>query len=314
MTASSKSYKASLNKAFNKYQKDMQNKVRNLKSTDPKVYWQIINKSADDHTRQEVKKISMQIFVEHFKKPNTNDSKRDEGDVTDNTNIDNLNVELNKPFEPDEVKKSIKKLKKNKACGNDQVLNKFLKWSCDSMINVFTKLFNLVLQTGIVPEEWCISNIIPLYKNKGDICNPDNYRGISIVSCSGKLFTSVLNQRSGIFIDGYGLIGSEQGGFRKGRSTIDHVFVLKTLIDLYLNKRKRIYCCFIDYKKAFDNVSRVSLWTKMLSLNINGQILNVIKNLYSNAKCYIKMNGKLSNVFKSAFAILDLFIRSGKFP
>ena len=160
------------------------------------------------------------------------------------------------------------------------------------MINVFTKLFNLVLQTGIVPEEWCISNIIPLYKNKGDICNPDNYRGISIVSCFGKLFTSVLNQRLGIFIDGYGLIGSEHGGFRKGHSTIDHVFVLKTLIDLYLNKRKRIYCCFIDYKKAFDNVSRVSLWTKMLSLNINGQILNVIKNLYSNAKCYIKMNGK----------------------
>ena len=37
----------------------------------------------------------------------------------------------------------------------------------------------------------------------------------------------------------------------------------------------------------------------MLSLNINGQILNVIKNLYSNAKCYVKMNGKLSNVFKS---------------
>ena len=49
-------YKASLNKAFNKYQKDMQNKIRNLKSTDPKVYWQIINKSADDHTRHEVKK------------------------------------------------------------------------------------------------------------------------------------------------------------------------------------------------------------------------------------------------------------------
>ena len=56
----------------------------------------------------------MQIFVEHFKKINTNDSESDEGDVTDNTNIDNLNVELNKPFEPDEVKKSIQKLKKIK--------------------------------------------------------------------------------------------------------------------------------------------------------------------------------------------------------
>ena len=50
------------------------------------------------------------------------------------------------------------------------------------------------------------------------------------------------------------LVWCEQGGFRKGHSTIDHVFVLKTLIDLYLNKRERIYCCFIDYKKAFDNV------------------------------------------------------------
>ena len=124
-------------------------------------------------------------------------------------------------------------------------------------------------------------------KNKGETCDPDNDKGISIVSCFGKLFTSVLNQRLGIFINGYGLIGSEQGGFRKGHSTIDYVFVLKTLIDLYLNKRKRIYCCFIDYQKAFDNGCRVSLCTKMLSSNINGQILNVIKNLYSYAKCYV---------------------------
>ena len=85
----------------------MQNKIRNLKSTDPKVYWQIINKSADDHTRQEVKKYQCRYLLNILK--NTNDSKSYEGDVTDNTNIDNLNVELNKPFEPDEVKKSIKK-------------------------------------------------------------------------------------------------------------------------------------------------------------------------------------------------------------
>ena len=67
MTASSKSYKASLNKAFNKYQKDMQNKIRNLKSTDPKVYWQIINKSADDHTRQEVKKYQRRYLLNILK-------------------------------------------------------------------------------------------------------------------------------------------------------------------------------------------------------------------------------------------------------
>ena len=67
----------------------------------------------------------MQLSVEHFKKLNTNDSISDEGDVTDNTKIDKLNVELNKPFKPDKVKKSIQKLKKTKTCGNDQVLIEF---------------------------------------------------------------------------------------------------------------------------------------------------------------------------------------------
>ena len=56
----------------------------------------------------------MQLSVEHLKKLNTNDSISDEGDVTHNTKIDKLNVELNKPFKPDKVKKSIQKLKKLK--------------------------------------------------------------------------------------------------------------------------------------------------------------------------------------------------------
>ena len=76
--------------------------------------------------------------------------------------IDNLNVELNKPFEPDEVKESIQTLKKTKAC----MWHDFLKSSCDSMIHVFTKLFSLILQTGIIPEEWCISNIIPVQEQR----------------------------------------------------------------------------------------------------------------------------------------------------
>ena len=41
----------------------------------------------------------------------------------------------------------------------------------------------------------------------------------------------------------------------------------------------------------------------MLSLEINGQLLNIIKELYSIAKCYVKMNSKLSNVFKSEIGV-----------
>ena len=55
--------------------------------------------------------------------------------------------------------------------------------------------FNVVLDSGIVPTEWCIGVIIPIFKNKGENTNPDNYREITLLSCLGKLFTSVLNNR-----------------------------------------------------------------------------------------------------------------------
>jgi len=56
-------------------------------------------------------------------------------------------------------------------------------------------MFNLVLNSGIIPESWQIGSIIPIYKNKGDINSPKNYRPITLLSCIGKLFTAILNKR-----------------------------------------------------------------------------------------------------------------------
>lgn len=54
---------------------------------------------------------------------------------------------------------------------------------------IYCKLFNLVLQSGKVPEAWSVGIIVPIYKNKGDRDNPDNHRGITLLSCVGKIFT-----------------------------------------------------------------------------------------------------------------------------
>ena len=167
-------------------------------------------------------------------------------------------------------------------------------------IDVYVKLFNIVLNTGIVPSEWLSGFIIPIYKNKGERKNADNYRGITILSCFGKLFTSVINYRLTKFADEYNLIGHEQAGFRKGFSTTDHVFTFKCLLDMYLSDKNRLYCAFIDYRKAFDSVDRINLWTKLLSNNINGKLFTVIYNLYKHAKSCVKMQGN-----KSSFLIVS---------
>ena len=124
-------------------------------------------------------------------------------------------------------------------------------------------------------------HIVP---KKGPANDPNNYRGITILSCFGKLFTSILNERLTDFIESNNVLGQEQAGFREGYSTTDHIFTLYSVINIFLCKKRRLFCAFIDYKKAFDKVKRSFLWDKMLTnCNINGKILNVVKNIYMKA-------------------------------
>ena len=65
---------------------------------------------------------------------------------------------------------------------------------------VYLKIFNLIFSTGLFPDTWSQSLIIPIHK-KGDKMNPDNYRGITLLSCFGKLFTSIINDRITKFVE-----------------------------------------------------------------------------------------------------------------
>ena len=63
---------------------------------------------------------------------------------------------------------------------------------------LYTLLFNVILETGIMPSKWVEGVVIPIFKNKGDPLPVDNYRPITLLSCIGKLFTAVLKASSHI--------------------------------------------------------------------------------------------------------------------
>ena len=145
-------------------------------------------------------------------------------------------------------------------------------------------------------REMHFSGVIkPLYKNKGDPTLPENYRPITILSCMGKLFTVMLNTRLNTFLEVNNILNETQCGFRASYSTTDNIFVIHALIE-YLRVRKlKLFCAFIDFTKAFDNVWRVGLWGKLLSYNISGKILTIIKNMYSDIKSCLSSNGDCSD-------------------
>ena len=69
----------------------------------------------------------------------------------------------------------------------------FLKYGKSYLCPVLAKLFNVVLNSGIFPESWAKGLIVPVYKNKGDRSDPNNYRGITLISCVCKMFTSLIS-------------------------------------------------------------------------------------------------------------------------
>ena len=81
-----------------------------------------------------------------------------------------------------------------KAAGLDKITAEFLKTAENIVVPFLTKLFNHLSVHGIFPAEWSKSVIVPLFQ-KGDANNPENYRGISLLSVISKVFTSILNQR-----------------------------------------------------------------------------------------------------------------------
>lgn len=139
--------------------------------------------------------------------------------INGNNEIINQNFTL----EEDTLHAIILSIRKSLAI--DQISNGYIKNCPTHLFCVIVMLFNIALNCAIIATDWTIGLSKPLYKNKGNIDNVDNYRGITLLSCLGKLFTSLLTHDYMTLSD-VNLLGEEQAGFRKHYSTMDHIFTL----------------------------------------------------------------------------------------
>ena len=97
--------------------------------------------------------------------------------------------------------------------------------------------------------------------------------------------------------DEIGLLSSAQAGFRNAHSTADNIFILHSLINLCLSKKKKLFCTLIDFSRALDTIWRVGIWQKLIENNISGKSCNAIKSLYQNVESCVSKNGQKSDYF-----------------
>ena len=203
----------------------------------------------------------------------------------------------NDPFTLEEVDKIRCKMKLGKAVGSDLIPNEVLKH--EGIKDLILCFVNTCYFNNVIPSVWRTSIISPIPKSSSkDPCVPLNYRGISLLSCFYKLYTSLLNMRLGNFCEGNGYLVDEQNGFRPGRSCQDHVYTLSSVIRNRKSENKDTYCAFVDFKKAFDWVPRNLLLYKLAtSFDIHGRLFNNISTIFTSSQAQIRLNGSLTESF-----------------
>ena len=135
---------------------------------------------------------------------------------------------------------AIKKLRNNKDCGLDMISHEMLKSSSKWIKVPLCKLLNEIYGSGVFPKEWNIGYIVSLLK-AGNPSDANNYRGITINSALGKVFGIILNTRLEEFLEENCVIKDNQMGFKRKARTVDHLFIVKTILHKYVMKGNYVY-------------------------------------------------------------------------
>ena len=302
-----KLYNKSRKRQARKFKEGMLQKLDELRDTKPQEYWKLLKKLKE--TKDDSNDISLEEFRQYFNNLNEQSSL----EPKQKQNIADLLVEMEKEHYFDEmdfeiaekeVRESLKLLKNKKAVGLDQISNEMLKYTEYKMISLLTKTFNTILISRKYPTSWCEGFIHPIFK-AGNAESPENYRGITILSCMAKLFNNIINRRIEKFLTKHELIDKRQIGFKKEARTTDHMFILRSLIEKYTKKGKNLFTCFIDFKKAFDLVDHTALMYKLNKIGIKGNIYYLLKDMYMTKKVRLRVRtkDKLSNEFTSLVGV-----------
>ena len=149
-----------------------------------------------------------------------------------------------------DVKVVLSKMKRGTASGPSEVTAELIKVLGIEGEEWMWELLNSVWENGKIPEEWRKSILIPIYKQKGDILQCGNSRGIKLTEHAMKVLDRVIDDRLRRMID----IDDMQCGFMKGKGTVDAIFTMRQLQEKTIEGNEKLYCAFVDLEKAYDRV------------------------------------------------------------
>ena len=195
----------------------------------------------------------------------------------------------------DEVILLCREIEVLKSSGMDEISSRACKDAFLVLAEQLVHLFNCSLRTGIFPDEWKRAKVIPLYKG-GDREIVGNYRPVSLLPLPGKLLEKIVHDWLSNFLEETNFFSPNQGGFRKGYSTVSTIADLTDDLFNGINRGYTSLAAFLDLQKAFDTVNFEILLNKLSAAGIRFTMRNWCESYLTNRFQKTMANGHTSDV------------------
>ena len=173
-----------------------------------------------------------------------------------------LNILTDMKFESETIKRKINQMKPSSVPGPDKISVRILQENCDSVANALAIIFNLSMQSGIVPIDWKHANVTPIFK-KGVKGDPENYRPVLLTSIPCKLMEACMKDVIVEHLINNNLINNSQHGFMKHKSCTTNLLEFLEKVTLEMDTGNPMDIIYLDFAKAFDKVPKLRLLEKI---------------------------------------------------
>ena len=189
----------------------------------------------------------------------------------------------------------------NKKCeGYDRIPVCVLKDAKDVLINPLSDLFQKIYHTGLIPDQWKISKIVPTFK-KGNKNEIENYRPIANLCSASKIFEKLILKQIHYLesTNKLDLTGKQQHGFKKNKSTATAGALLQSLISRAADDNCYVVMASLDLSMAFDLVNVDLLVKRLKVMGMPADLTKLIREWLVGRSFYVQLGDDCSSLFDS---------------
>ena len=147
------------------------------------------------------------------------------------------------------------------------------------------------------------ATVIPIPKPGKDHSDPGNYRPIALTSCLCKTMERMVNDRLMWYLESGQYLTEFQAGFRRHKSTIDHLIKLETLIRNSLIKGEHMTVIFFDLEKAYDTTWKYGILNDLFDMGLRGRLPMFIRNFLDERKFRVRLGTIFSDLYDQEMGV-----------